>query len=252
MYIYDGNPLFIIVLFTPETAFMKRLLFLLLTACCVFPLQAQKCSGYYYLRNNAEIEMTIYDARDNASGKTVYKITSVRSAGDSTISDFTNTYYDENEQALTTGQGHFSCYGAGVIVDMKMSIPTLKQFKEVQMEARSNKAYLDYPADMQVGQELKAGLYEMVGKMDGMDVGVSYSVNNRRVSGKEKITTPAGTWNCYRIVYDIDFEMRMMGTGIPIQFSAVEWFAPGFGTVKSVSMKDGKLVGGTEITSVKN
>lgn len=196
--------------------------------------------------------MTIYDSKDSANGKTIYRIIHVWRAGDSTISDFTNTYYDMNAQVLTTGEGHFRCYGTGVVVDMKMNIPAMQQFKEVKMQAGTDRAYLDYPADMKVGQELKAGLFEMTGKMEGVEVGVSYGVNNRKVAGLEMITTPAGTWNCYKIAYDIDVEMRMMGTGIPIQLSAVEWFAPGFGTVKSVSMKDGTLMGGTVITAVRN
>ncbi|RFS21382.1 hypothetical protein DVR12_15910 [Chitinophaga silvatica] len=230
---------------------MKSLVILLLTACSVLSINAQNCKGYYYLTNNAEIEMTIFDSKDNASGKTVYKVTRVRNTGDSTISDFTNNYYDRDAQLLTSGEGHFRCYGSGVVLDMKMSIPSMQQMEDIKIPAKPNKAYLDYPAEMQVGQQLKDGLFEMTGKMNGVDVDVSYSVNNRKVAGQEMVTTPAGTWTCYKIAYDIDFEMRMMGAGIPIQFSAVEWFAPGFGTVKSVSMKDGQLVGATLITSVK-
>lgn len=231
---------------------MKSLVILLLITCSVLSLDAQSCKGYYYLVNNAEIEMTIFDSKDKASGKTIYKVIQVRKTGDSTISDFTNTYYDSDAQLLTSGVGHFRCYGNGVVIDMKMNIPSLQQMEEMKMEERSNQAYLDYPADMEVGQLLKEGIFQMAGKMNGVDVNVSYSVNNRKVAGKELITTPAGTWTCYKIAYDIDFEMKMMGAGIPIQFSAVEWFAPGFGTVKSISMKDGKKVGGTLITSVRN
>ena len=40
--------------------------------------------------------------------------------------------------------------------------------------------------------------------------------------------------------------IRIMGVGVPVNMEGTEWYAPGFGVVKSVSKH-----GSTEITSVK-
>ncbi|SEW56061.1 TapB family protein [Chitinophaga arvensicola] len=230
---------------------MKNTLIFLLTLCCAVPSLAQDCKGYYYLLNNAEIEMTILDAKGAASGKTIYKVTNVQKEGSATTSDFTNTFYDKNNKLMTSGTGHFKCSGNGVAIDMKMSIPVMPQTKDMKMEGKTNATFLDYPSGLHVGQELPGGTFDMNTTVNGMDMGITYTIANRKVVANEKVTTPAGSWDCFKISYDLNFEMKMMGRGIPMKFNAVEWFAPDFGPVKTSSSKDGKEMGGTMIAAVK-
>ncbi|MEI3802237.1 MULTISPECIES: TapB family protein [unclassified Chitinophaga] len=230
---------------------MKKALVFLVALCFAIPVLAQDCKGYYYLLNNAEIEMTILDAKGVASGKTIYKVTNVRKDGAGTVSDFTNTFYDKSNKQVTSGTGQFKCSGNGVAIDMKMSVPSMPQMKDMKMEGKTNASFLDYPSGMHAGQELPGGTFEMNGNVKGMEMGISYVISNRKVLGKEKVTTPAGSWDCFKIAYDINFEMKMMGQGIPMKFSAIEWFALDFGPVKTSSSKDGKDMGGTMITALK-
>lgn len=214
-------------------------------------LSAQDCTGYYYLLNNAQVEMTMYDGSNAAVGKTLYKVSNVHKEATSTTSNFTATVYDKTDNIITTSQGTFKCSGDGVALDMKVGMPSFSQLKDLKMEAKTTNAFLNYPANMQVGQDLKGGTFEMAGNMGGMEIGVAYTVSNRKVVGKEKITTPAGTWNCYKINYNLSFKMTMMGNSVPMDLTATEWFAPGFGMVKTVSYKEGKEAGSTMITSFK-
>ena len=230
---------------------MKSLLLFLLPLCCITPALAQNCKGFYYLLNNAEIEMTVYDASGGAVGKTIYKINNVHKEGDGVSSDFSNTYYDKNNKPVTTGAGHFKCSGSSAAIDMKMSIPAMPGVSDTKMEGKANAAFLDYPAHMQVGQELSGGSYEMKNNVKGMEMVLRYTVHNRKVTGRENVTTPAGSWNCFVISYDLDFQMTMMNKVVPMKFSAVEWYAPDFGPVKTASFKDGKKMGGTLITGLK-
>jgi len=230
---------------------MKSLLLFLLSLCCVTPALAQGCKGFYYLLNNAEIEMTVYDGSGAAVGKTIYKINNVHKDGGSTASDFSNTYYDKNNKPMTTGAGHFKCSGNSAAIDMKMSIPAMPGMSETKIEGNTNATFLDYPAHMQVGQELSGGSYEMKSSVKGMEMVFRYKIHHRKVTGREKVTTPAGSWDCYVISYDLDFQMTMMNKVVPMTFSAVEWFAPDFGPVKTASSKEGKKMGGTLITGLK-
>ncbi|HEY9262822.1 hypothetical protein [Chitinophaga sp.] len=230
---------------------MKSVLLFLLPLCSITPLLAQDCKGFYYLLNNAEIEMTVYDGGGAAVGKTIYKINSVHKDGDGIGSDFSNTYYDKSNKAVTTGAGHFKCSGNSAAIDMKMSIPAMPGMNDTKMEGKANAAFLDYPSNMQVGQELSGGSYEMKSNVKGMDMELRYTIKNRKVTGRENVSTAAGSWNCYVITYDLDFQMTMMSKVMPMKFSAVEWYAPGFGPVKTASSKDGKKMGGTLITALK-
>ncbi|MBS0031695.1 TapB family protein [Chitinophaga sp. 22321] len=230
---------------------MKSSLIFLFTLCCTCAAMAQDCKSYYYLLNNAEIEMTVYNASNAATGKTVYKVLNVHKDGDGLTSDFSNIFYDKNNKPVTTGSGHFKCSGNGVAVDMKMSIPSMPQAADTKVEGKTNAAFLDYPANMHVGQELQGGSFEMKSAVKGMEMVLRYVISNRKVVGNEKITSPAGSWNCFKIAYDINFEMTMMGKAVPMKLNAVEWFAPGFGPVKTASSKEGKPMGGTLITGLK-
>lgn len=84
---------------------------------------------------------------------------------------------------------------------------------------------------------------------------LSLDATNRKVAGKESITTPAGTWDCWKITYDGRFRATIggpSGIGVPFNFKAIEWFAPGFGIVKTETFnKNENLLGSTLITSVK-
>lgn len=68
----------------------------------------------------------------------------------------------------------------------------------------------------------------------------------------EKITTPAGSWDAYKITYNGLFRMQMAGIGIPMNMQVTEWFVPGFGVVKTETYsKNGKLMGSSLLTSLK-
>lgn len=213
--------------------------------------QAQSCKGYYYLLNNAMVEMSVYDDKGDAIGKNVYKVGQVKNEGDGKGSDFTSTFYDKDGKVVTTGEGHFRCTGTGVEMDMKMNMPSLPQTKDLKMKTTSG-YFLDYPAAMKAGQELKGGTMEMSGNMNGMDINMTYSIKNRKVMDKEQISSPAGKWDAWKIGYDVVLEMTVLGKSIPVTMRTVEWFAPGFGPVKSeVFDKSGKKTGGTLITALK-
>jgi hypothetical protein len=69
---------------------------------------------------------------------------------------------------------------------------------------------------------------------------------NRKVVGKEQVTTAAGSWDCYKISSNTKMKIKTMGIGVPMNMDVTEWFAPGFGVVKTLSK-----YGETAITSIR-
>jgi hypothetical protein len=99
---------------------------------------------------------------------------------------------------------------------------------------------------------LKDADFSMDMKMNtGMNAKVDFRQINRKVLNKENISTPAGSWDAYIIGYDANFKMKLGPMGIPMNYTAKEWFVPGVGIVKSETYKNGKLAGSTMITSIK-
>lgn len=216
---------------------------------------SQDCAGYYYLTNSA-VEMTTYDRKQKESGKITYTISDVKKSGDITTASFTSQMVDEKGKALSKGNGVYKCSGGSIFVDARVAMPQEQMAAYKDMDVKAEETFIEYPASLSAGQSLE----DVNFKMDVINKGSAFSTitldeTNRKVEGKESITTPAGTWDCWKITYDARFRATVggpSGIGIPVNFKSTEWFAPGFGIVKTETYnKNGKLMGSTLITAVK-
>ncbi len=154
--------------------------------------------------------------------------------------------FDDKDKLIATGYNEIKCSGGVMMMDMKMLIPQQQQqqaIKAADVSAESN--FLEYPNSINVGDDLKDGNFSMDMDMNGMKQQMTMVITNRKVNEKESITTPAGTWECYKISYKGRMSIKTLGIGIPLNMTGTEWFAPGFGIVKTESN-----YGGTEITAI--
>jgi|SRR3989337_583916 len=232
----------------------------LLVACIhalifFFSASAQNCSGYYYLANST-VEMTTYDKKAKESGKVTYTISNINKTADATTASFTSEMKDEKGKNISKGTGKYKCSGGNLFIDAKVAMPQEQMGAYKDMDVKADEVYIEYPASFSDGLALKDANF----KMDIINKGAVFSTttleqSNRKVEGKESVTSPAGTWECWKITYDGRFKATIggpSGIGIPFNFKTTEWFAPGFGIVKTETYnKNGKLMGSTLITAIK-
>lgn len=212
---------------------------------------AQDCKNFYYMTDNAVVEMSIYNDKEELMGKQVYKIAEVEKKGSDLVSTFTTSFLDKDGKEVSTSQGKFKCNGVTIGLDMKMNIPGAPA-GNMSAKMKSSDAYLSYPTTLRVGQFLADGAFHMESEVNGMPMVLDLKISERKVEAKESITTTAGTWDCFKISYNIEMKASVMGAGIPMELKATEWFAPGFGMVKTMSYnKNGKLMGSTLITKLE-
>ncbi|HKP31370.1 MAG TPA: hypothetical protein VJT83_01535 [Chitinophagaceae bacterium] len=218
------------------------IIFLALGACS----QAQDCKQYFFLQNNKTVEMTMYSKKGDPAGKTVYVISDVQNAGGITTGTINTEIFDKKGKSIAKGVNNVKCTGGVMQMDMKMMIPagSMEQFRNTEMKGESN--YLEYPSNMKEGDQLKDASFTMTGQNGPMTYKMDMNITDRKVQGKESITTTAGTWDCFKITSKSKMNMKM-GINIPMNFETTEWYAPGFGVVKTESNKGG----GTEITAVR-
>jgi hypothetical protein len=121
------------------------------------------------------------------------------------------------------------------------------------MEVKSAEAYLEYPETITVGSVLPDGKFHMDITNQGSDFGsVDVSITQRKVVGQEDVSSTAGTWKCFKITYSSVVKTKVMGMGFPIEMNITEWYAPGFGIVKTETFgSGGKMLGSSLVTSVK-
>ena len=216
---------------------------------------AQNCAGYYYL-TNSEVEMTTYDKKAKESGKIVYTISGVNKNGNETTASFLSEMKDEKGKSLSKGAGKYKCSNGSLFIDAKVAMPQEQMAAYKEMDVKADEVFIEYPASLAAGQSLK----DVSLKMEVINKGTVFSVitldqTNRKVEGKESVTSPAGTWECWKITYDGRFRSTIggpSGIGVPVNFKSTEWFAPGFGIVKTETYnKNDKLMGSTLITATK-
>ncbi|MRG47440.1 hypothetical protein GFS24_20130 [Chitinophaga sp. SYP-B3965] len=213
---------------------------------------AQDCKSFYYMTDNAVVEMSIYNEKEELMGKQLYKIAEVEKKGSDLVSTFTTSFMDKNGKEVSKSEGKFKCNGVTIGVDMKMNIPGGGPAQSMNAKVKASDSYLAYPTTMRVGQYLADGAFKMESEMNGMPMVMDFKISERKVEAKESITTTAGTWECFKISYNIEMKVSVMGAGVPMDLKATEWFAPGFGMVKSMSYnKNGKLMGSMAITKLE-
>lgn len=206
---------------------------------------AQNCSNYYYLQNNKTIEMSIYGKKGDENGKQVYSVSDVKNGDGSVSATIHSEMFDKKGKTLAKAKGTIQCKGGVMLIDMKMSLPAAQQ-EQVSTDATAESFYMEYPAGMQVGDQLKDATMNLDIDTKGMKQTVTMVVSDRKVEGKETVTTTAGTWECFRISYKSRMTVKTMGIGIPFNMEGTEWFAPGFGIVKTQSKQ-----GSSAITAIR-
>jgi hypothetical protein len=207
---------------------------------------AQDCN-YYFLKNNKTIEQSFKNKKGKESGKQVYIISNVSKTGNTTTGTANSEFFSDKGKSISKATNNIKCAGGILMMDMKLFIPSAQQEQMGAAAATASDVYLEYPVEMKDGDALKDGQFSMDYKnASGMAGNVSISITERKVLGKENVTTPAGTWDCIKISSNQKIIIKIAGIGIPVKADVIEWFAPGFGVVKTDA--NGAT---TEITSIK-
>lgn len=211
-------------------------------------LYAQDCVPYYAVNQGTVIEMASYDKKEKLTGTTVQTVKEVKTAGARTEWTIGTVSKDDKGKEISSGDLRMSCEAGIFKMDMKNFIDqaTLESFEgmEVTMDATD----LDYPSVLGAGQELKDGSITLKVSSSGMNVmNMVVKIYDRKVVAVEDVTTPAGTFSCYKMTSTI--ETKNMFTMV---VRSTDWIAKNVGTVRSESYdKSGKLMGYSILTSVK-
>jgi len=209
---------------------------------------AQDCPMYYPDQENTQMEYKQYDKKGNLSGSSVQKIIAIRKSAGSTEAEIASEHFDAKGKSLGSVTLTAKCENGVFFIDMKnyMSPESMESYEDMEMTIEGGN--LEMPWTMKAGDVLKNGDLKMSFASGGMTImNMSVSITNRKVEAVENITTPAGTFECYKITYDVATKMM-----INVKMKATEWYAKNVGMVKSESYtSDGKLAGSTLLTGLK-
>jgi hypothetical protein len=201
--------------------------------CLVASLAFSQNCNYYYLQNGKTAELTFYNKKGDESGKSVYTVTSANKSGSVTSATVQSEVFNKKGKSVAKGTNSIKCDNGILMVDLKAFISP-EQAEQIKADAQASDVYLSYPASMKDGDALPDGKMNIdIQQSNGMKTNVDVKITDRKVEGQESVTTPAGTWNCFKISYHSAIKIAIMGIGIPIKADVTEWFAPNFGVVKT-------------------
>ncbi|MBK7098104.1 MAG: hypothetical protein IPH58_06805 [Sphingobacteriales bacterium] len=180
-----------------------------------------------------------FDKKNKLIGKNIYKVSNVNKSGGLATATVISEFFDKKDKIVSQTNGEMKCRNGQLLIDMKMLLSPQQTSQFQNADAKGKVVSLEYPTKISVGQTLTDGFFDMDMKTEsGISANIKLEITNRKVDTKESVTTPAGTWDAYRISYNARMVLNM-GFAVPIKIEGTEWFVPDFGVVKTES-KSGK------------
>jgi len=200
------------------------------------------------MAEGSSLKYTNYDKKGKEDAQLTYRVVEVTSVGDRVTATIEMEVSDLKGNTHSSSYG-ISCEGDAVKVDFKSLLNEQMLTRMGQGEMEISGEDLEFPNALSVGQELPNGKVEIKMKLSGaLNMNMNVETLNRKVEKKEKLTTPAGTFDCF-VVYAETRTKMMMGTQT---LPSRTWLAEGVGMVKQESYnKDGKLMSSMQLTEFK-
>lgn len=211
----------------------KKIYFLFLVLFSA-SLTAQDCNLYIPLVENKGMQYQSFNRRDRLEGTQDVMIKKVTRHSDHTEALISTKYYDNRERFQHEAEYTIKCKGDELIIDIESMLDQamLEGFQD--MEINMTTIDITLPENMRVGDELPDARVEMkVSTAGTLVTEMTFTTRNRKVEAMETITTPAGTFECYKITYENYTETRTMGIPFKVTTKGVEYYAPGVGNVRS-------------------
>ena len=216
----------------------------------VLTVSAQDCPMYFPDNIGSTREMKFFDQRDRLTSITRHEILD-KTIGDNKINlKVRATSYDEDDKEIHTGELELICEDGIFKFDLTgyLDPATLASYEEMGVEISAEN--LEYPSNLNTGDELPDGELKMVVKSGSATIiTITLNIFNRKVEGREDITTDAGTFTSYKLSYDISTKAGF----ITSNSNVIEWISEGVGLVRSETYnRRGRLAGYSVLTGYTN
>jgi hypothetical protein len=231
---------------------MKRLFSTLFLLLPILLAHAQ-INHFFDYRIGDETQLDQFNAKGKLHSRMVEKVLRCDTTNEGLIYVLNVKTYTPKGEKLTDGQAKVINANGVILIDMK-SIYSMKDNLAYTWDINSE--YLSIPSVMSDGQTLRdasvtctatkaprinVGPAGSVNSKSDLGARVTYSITNRIVKA-ERIKIPLGEFECFKVTSEIINESEV-GYGYKVTMVTNEWYAEGFGLLKSEVLNErGKLV----------
>lgn len=194
---------------------------------------SQSCNSYYSLEEGTRWVTETFDKNDQFATKSVKTVSETGFSEGVFTGKMKGEVFDNMGQQIGTLDYEVKCQDGNFLVSMNSFLNPEQMGAYENMEVEIDGDFLQLPSDLQPGMTLPDASVAIKMKKSGIEMmSLTILIFDRQVEKFESITTPAGTFNCAKIVYGVQSKM---GQAIPINVktSGAEWLAKGTGMVKS-------------------
>lgn len=231
---------------------MNRLVLFVFALFTSASVATAQCNTYYQLSEGSEWEYESFNAKGKLTGKNLQKVTSLKETPNGFEAVIHSVMSDQKGKEVAKTDLSYKCENGTVFIDMRnlVSEEQLKAYKDADMKIETEN--LELPSGLSAGQTLKDGKITMSASGGPIPMKMTITISDRKVVGKESITTPAGTFDAFKITSKMTMQ-NQMGMTITTEMATTEWIAEKVGSVKSETYaKNGKLAGSTVLSKRQN
>lgn len=198
------------------------------------------CSLFYPFKEGVKLEYTYFDKKDKLESRAQSTIKVVKTLPNGVEAVIANQVFDKKDKEQLAGEYLVRCEGGVIKMDASSMLHPAMQQSFSNMEVTIEGEDLAIPQKLETGQELPDARTTIKAGSGGINiVNMTVNVTGRKVIGQETVTTPAGTFDCYKLTQTTDVKM-MLGKS----FTSIEYYAEGVGVVRSETYdKKGDLEG---------
>ena len=202
------------------------------------------CSDFIWFKKGSYMKFESQDDKGKVTSQSEMAIVNVKREGGATVADvkFKDDKKNEFDMQYKCANGKLYMDFSSMLKQAMAKSGDKGQSQEAMknVEMGFSDGFMTFPSNMYPGQKLDDAVFIMKTNNGGMNMEVTSSLTDRKVTTKEKITTPAGTFDCLKITGTRKTTMNMLGRiqnmGKPIQEHI--WMAPGIGNIKSEIYND--------------
>ena len=217
------------------------------------------CSRLISFQPGAEIESISYDGKGKEVSRQSTRIISVSEKGGFTIAKVASTDTEAGEKGKVSKVFYdYKCDGKNIYFDIASMFRTEKKNSDSSFESTP----IPFPINVKAGQVLPDAKGVMSAQRGDRKMTMSYTFKKRKVEAMEKITTPAGTWKCYKISNAVEVEMDIPGMDEKtktmmkqmqgmMKMTSSTWLSPDFGIVRMETYLNGEMKSRNEVVSFK-
>jgi len=225
---------------------MRTLLLCIILFGLTFSRGYSQCSNpYYQLKEGTFIAMENYDEKGKLQSRAETRVVELNATSNGFIATIKYQVFDKKDKAIAEGSYKCECADGEIRIEMKAFVPqeTMQAYKDMEVEVISDE--LQIPAILTPGQVLPDATFELKTKNSPIPMNMTFNMTDRKVEGKESVTTPAGTFDCVKISYNTQSKMAMVN----MNYMSVQYLTEKYGAVKTESYKsNGNLVAYTILT----